>query len=593
MLDARAREVGSRPTRTASPAPSASTRPRSGCGRSEGSRVIGGTVIGRVGQTVAGRAAHVDFSIRPAGRGRADDRPEADPGRLEAARGHRDLSRLGTQCPVRRGQGRRDVDRPDPPAAKPLLSSGCCPTSGSTSTAAGATTCARVRSTGGVLAGLAYLAESGLEPSVTSLSAATATTNSGNVSHHSSGNAVDISAVNGVPILGHQEPGGITEQTVRRLRRLQGTMAPAQIISLLDLGGPTMALSDHGDHIHLGFQPRFGDNRKLGRQAMAVLEPGQWSDLIARLRDIENPVVPTAPSKYALPARPGRAAAPPTRATERAGPSGAVRLRPARVRLPVRAGRRPLPGPRRARRNGAGRAGAPNTGGARAAPAARPAAPCGGGLEPAPVPTVRATIVRGRAFGSAPTRAPGFPGCALSRREQRRSSNGGIRLLNRARHASGRLPPTPTSATYQRPGPRDTGRLRLGRGRCRGPLRRRACSCRRPPGAGPALDGGAGRALRRDSGRAASGRWWPRSWSCAPVPTWMPDGHARQPSRPGRRSRRFGPSSSRRPRTTSGPTRAPWTGPPPRHWAATSIRRPSRRWGRPSRTWSAPCAGAG
>ena len=106
-------------------------------------------------------------------------------------------------------------------------------------------------------------------------------------------------------ILGHQEPGGITEQTVRRLMRLQGTMAPAQIISLLDLGGATMALSDHGDHIHLGFEPRFGDNRKLGRQALAVLEPGQWSDLIARLREIDNPEVPTAPSKYALPVRPG------------------------------------------------------------------------------------------------------------------------------------------------------------------------------------------------------------------------------------------------------------------------------------------------
>ena len=45
----------------------------------------------------------------------------------------------------------------------------------------------------------------------------------------------------------------------------------------------------------------FGDNKKLGKQALAVLEPGQWSDLIARLREIENPVVPTTPSKYSLP----------------------------------------------------------------------------------------------------------------------------------------------------------------------------------------------------------------------------------------------------------------------------------------------------
>ena len=34
---------------------------------------------------------------------------------------------------------------------------------------------------------------------------------------------------------------------------------------------------------------------------MQVLKPGQWSDLIARLGEIDNPVVPTKPSKYALP----------------------------------------------------------------------------------------------------------------------------------------------------------------------------------------------------------------------------------------------------------------------------------------------------
>jgi hypothetical protein len=117
---------------------------------------------------------------------------------------------------------------------------------------------------------------------------------------------VDISMVNGIPILGHQEAGGITEQTVRRLMQLQGTMAPHQIISLLSLGGATFAMADHNDHIHVGFHPMFGDNKKLGKQTLAVLGPGQWSDLISRLGDIENPVVPTKPSKYALPAHPKR-----------------------------------------------------------------------------------------------------------------------------------------------------------------------------------------------------------------------------------------------------------------------------------------------
>jgi hypothetical protein len=111
------------------------------------------------------------------------------------------------------------------------------------------------------------------------------------VSHHTSGNAVDISAIGGVPIIGHQQPGGVAEQAVRQLLQLQGTLAPAQVISLFDLGGASFAMADHGDHIHVGFQPMYGPNARLGRQVAAVLKPGQWSELVARLRKIRNPVV--------------------------------------------------------------------------------------------------------------------------------------------------------------------------------------------------------------------------------------------------------------------------------------------------------------
>ncbi len=47
----------------------------------------------------------------------------------------------------------------------------------------------------------------------------------------------------------------------------------------------------------------FGANPKAGRAALTVLKPGQWTDLIDRLREIDNPVVPTTPSKYALPTK--------------------------------------------------------------------------------------------------------------------------------------------------------------------------------------------------------------------------------------------------------------------------------------------------
>jgi hypothetical protein len=69
----------------------------------------------------------------------------------------------------------------------------------------------------------------------------------------------------------------------------------------------TLALSDHHDHIHVGFQPLFGANGELGDQVNAVLKPGQWVKLIERLNEIDNPVVPVKPSRAAIPVRPTNA----------------------------------------------------------------------------------------------------------------------------------------------------------------------------------------------------------------------------------------------------------------------------------------------
>jgi hypothetical protein len=274
----------------------------------KGSHVIGGTILGRIGRTVAGKAPYLDFAIRPAGRGapKIDPKPILDGWKLlEATAIYRASGR--NVLYGKDGAGAMSIGQilllPKPLLEKRVLSD----------ERIDIYPCGREDIRSGqidrrVLATLAYLAESGLSPTVSALKCGHGYyTSSGNVSEHSSGNAVDIAMVNGIPILGHQEPGGITEQTVRRLMQLQGTMAPHQIISLLEMGGSNFAMADHNDHIHVGFQPMFGSNKKLGKQTIAVLEPGQWSDLISRLGQIENPVVPTHPSKYALPAKHKRA----------------------------------------------------------------------------------------------------------------------------------------------------------------------------------------------------------------------------------------------------------------------------------------------
>ena len=154
-----------------------------------------------------------------------------------------------------------------------------------------------------MLATLEFLAASGLKPTVTSLRCGHGYyTKSGNVSEHSFGSAVDIAAINGTPILGHQGEGSITDITVRRLLTLQGTMKAHQIITLMQYAGTdnTYAMGDHDDHIHVGFQPRYGANAAAGERLGAIIKPGQWSRLVGRLSAIQNPTVPVKPSRYAI-----------------------------------------------------------------------------------------------------------------------------------------------------------------------------------------------------------------------------------------------------------------------------------------------------
>ena len=147
-----------------------------------------------------------------------------------------------------------------------------------------------------VLAALEYLAESGLDPRVSALECGHGVyTASGNVSEHSAGAAVDISAVDRVPVFGNQQPGGVAEQTVRRLMLLQGDDRPHQIISLRSFGANTLALADHADHVHVGFRPVSAIESpplRLGRREWALLGRG--------LSDMPRPVLPPRPSRWAL-----------------------------------------------------------------------------------------------------------------------------------------------------------------------------------------------------------------------------------------------------------------------------------------------------
>ena len=101
---------------------------------------------------------------------------------------------------------------------------------------------------------IAYLAESYGEVTVSSLfSGHRKYARPGVVSAHIYGQAVDIATVGGTSILGHQQPGSITEKAVRSILMLPVEVQARQVISLLGMGGPSFPLANHHDHIHVGF----------------------------------------------------------------------------------------------------------------------------------------------------------------------------------------------------------------------------------------------------------------------------------------------------------------------------------------------------
>ncbi len=268
-----------------------------------GRRIVAGTILGRIGAaktTGIGGASHMVFEIRPPGTGapRIDPEPFLDGWRLLQSTA---IYRAKGQTAVAGGSIGQILLMSKETLTRRVLADTAIEVYG----------CGRRDIQAGVvdrrvLATLAVLSSSGLRPTVSSLRCGHSThTASGNVSQHTSGNGVDISKINGTPILGNQGAGSIADTTIRRLLTLQGTMAPDQIISLMKYPGVanTLALGDHADHIHVGFRPLAGAASGRGVHALG-LRPQQWLRLVDRLGRIENPAVRRTPSPYAIRAAP-------------------------------------------------------------------------------------------------------------------------------------------------------------------------------------------------------------------------------------------------------------------------------------------------
>ncbi len=278
-----------------------------------GVQVLAGTVLGHVGATAGNEALGVDggphilFQIRPAGEGAPliDPKPILD--------GWVALENTS----IFRAKGENPFLATSPTVGQVLLESqsqlepqvlhdagiqlGVC----------GRQDVQTGRVDKRVLAMLEYLSVSGLRPTVAGLPcSATATVASAATFAADSGESVQITAVNGIPVAGHEGPGTVADTVVRKLLMLQGITRPQRIVSQMDYPGAVGAVTRaSADAIAVTYEAPAGGPAHAAGLFDSSLSPSQWIRLIARLGEIPDPTVASGPSPAAIPDAPGAAGA--------------------------------------------------------------------------------------------------------------------------------------------------------------------------------------------------------------------------------------------------------------------------------------------
>ncbi len=183
------------------------------------------------------------------------------------------------------------------------------------------------------LAMLVFLSRSGLKPTVGELRCGnTERTAKGVVTTFPARDTIYLTAINGVPVAGHQGAGTITDITIRTLLTLQHKFAPKRIVSLMRYPGApsTVAASDYSAYIKIELaKPASAKTSKnVGAKAAhaasasttsplvanPILNTLEWQRLMTQLSTLQTPKLSTKPSASAIrdksvaPGTPGSAA---------------------------------------------------------------------------------------------------------------------------------------------------------------------------------------------------------------------------------------------------------------------------------------------
>jgi len=265
----------------------------------QGSVVVAGTILGRIGQGSKKRASHLEFMIRPAG-GKA---PYIDPKPILDGWG------LLQATSIYRASGIDPFVGKDPSIgqillmSKPQLQQRVLSDPRVQIYPCGRRDIATGAIDRRVLGDIEFLSASGLKPYVSGLKCGASANGSNGIDPAGkTGSSMDISKINNISVKGHQGPGSITDITIRRLLTLQGVYKPTEIASTMSYKGQTNTLSlpDHTNRIQVSYTQMFGTNKNLSAAVTSILKPGQWIQLIQRLGQIPEPTVPIDPSKYAV-----------------------------------------------------------------------------------------------------------------------------------------------------------------------------------------------------------------------------------------------------------------------------------------------------
>jgi hypothetical protein len=282
-----------------------------------GAVVAQGTVLGRVRVPLGAKDGHIRFAVRPAG----------DPHTIDPQAILENWMQLDTALHPRGAKGNPSLLGATASAVF-LLSKSALEREILSDPGIVMSACSRHEVASGtidkrVLAVLGFLSRSGLKPTVAALRCGGgAYAVAGYVSSTHLGDGLAISAINGIPIAGHQGAGSLTDTTIRTLLTLQSEFVPRQIVSLMHYphAPSTLARPDHGDYVEVVFAPapkrgvaakvtatKAAHAASAGQTAPAPLvvsgdlSAAQWDRLVARIAALPAPTVAAKPNSAAIP----------------------------------------------------------------------------------------------------------------------------------------------------------------------------------------------------------------------------------------------------------------------------------------------------